>query len=233
MALVKTMAEFLSRWDFSNWTYLTELACILEETFATHECGFELQRRAWVILNAVQHQRDVDDVNVIQVEARAGRKKASASESGALQSSQTSLFEFASREKSEVLSNQTPSKKQAISEHEKPEDMELILVQEGRRAEQAEDVVEYEQQPQATPQTFTPPLPPSHPAEEMKQQKGVVEYEVLPPSKAPLPPSPQSKGKGKSSGKTKQWNPRHHGRHRCRRLRKFQCRLTGAGAEDT
>ena len=169
MALVKTMAEFLSRWDFSNWTYLTELACILEETFATHECGFELQRRAWVILNAVQHQRDVDDVNVIQVEARAGRKKASASESGALQSSQTSLFEFASREKSEVLSNQTPSKKQAISEHEKPEDMELILVQEGRRAEQAEDVVEYEQQPQATPQTFAPLLPPSHPAEEMEQ----------------------------------------------------------------
>ena len=51
-------------------------------------------------------------------------------------------------------------------------------------------MVEYERQPQATPQatpqTFAPPLPPSDPAEETKQQEGVVEYEA---SALPLPPS--------------------------------------------
>ena len=40
------------------------------------------------------------------------------------------------------------------------------------------DMVEYEQQPQATPQatpqTLAPPMPPSDPVEETKQQEGVV-----------------------------------------------------------
>ena len=169
IALVKSMAEFPPRWDFSNWTYLTDLACAPEEASAIHEYGLELQRRAWTILYAVQHQRDTDNVNVIQVEARADRRRAPAKKSGALPSSQAYLFEFASREKSAVLSKQTPSQKQATSEHEKPEDLELVLVGEGRRAEQPEDMMEHEQQPQATPQTFAPLLPPSHPAEEMEQ----------------------------------------------------------------
>ena len=56
------------------------------------------------------------------------------------------------------------------------------------------DMVEYEQQPQATPQatpqTLAPPMPPSDPVEETKQQEGVVEYEAPPPPKPPSPPSP-------------------------------------------
>ena len=119
-ALVKAMAEYPPRWDFSNLTYLTDLACNPEETFAIHEYGFQLQRRAWAILNAVQHQRDTDDVNVTQAEARAERRRTSAKESGAQPSSQASLFDFSSSEKSAVLSKQTPSQKQATSEREKP-----------------------------------------------------------------------------------------------------------------
>ena len=42
------------------------------------------------------------------------------------------------------------------------------------------------------PHTFAPPLPPTHPAEEMEQQDGVVEYEAPPPPKPPPPPSPPS-----------------------------------------
>ena len=56
------------------------------------------------------------------------------------------------------------------------------------------NMVEYEQQPQATPQatpqTFSPPLPPSDPVGETKQQEGVMEYEAPPPPKPPSPPSP-------------------------------------------
>ena len=60
---------------------------------------------------------------------------------------------------------------------------------EGGRVEQPEDMVE--QQPQATPQTFAPPLPASHP-EAMEQHEGVVKYEAPPPPKPPPPPSPPS-----------------------------------------
>ena len=52
------------------------------------------------------------------------------------------------------------------------------------------DMVEYEQQPQATPQTLAPPLPPSDPVEDTKQKEGVVEYEAPSPPKPPPPPSP-------------------------------------------
>ena len=117
---MKAMAELPPMWDFSNWTYLTDLACTPEETFAIHKYRCELQRRAWAILNAVQHQRDTDDVNVTQAEARAERRRTSAKESGAQPSSQASLFDFSSSEKSAVLSKQTPSQKQATSEREKP-----------------------------------------------------------------------------------------------------------------
>ena len=86
-ALVKAMAELPPMWDFSNWAYLTDLACTPEETFAIHKYRCELQRRAWAILNAVQHQRDTHDANVILVEARADRTRASPKESGALPSS--------------------------------------------------------------------------------------------------------------------------------------------------
>ena len=52
------------------------------------------------------------------------------------------------------------------------------------------DMVEYEQQPQATPQTLAPPLPPSDPVEETKKQEGMVKYEAPPPPKPSPPPSP-------------------------------------------
>ena len=77
---------------------------------------------------------------------------------------------------SAVLSKQTPPQKQAISEREKPEDLELVLPEEGRREEQPEDMVEYEQQPHATPQRFAPPLPPAHPEEEMEHHGGCLLY---------------------------------------------------------
>ena len=88
----------------------------------------------------MQHQRDTEHVNVTQVEARADRRRASTTESGALPSSQASLFEFASSGKPAVLSKQTPSQKQATSEREKPEDLCFVLVKERRRAEEREDI---------------------------------------------------------------------------------------------
>ena len=127
-AVVKAMAELPPMWDFYKWTHLTDLACTPEETFAIHEYGYELQRRAWAILYAAQHQRDTHDANVILVKARADRRRASPKESGALPSGQASLFEFASSEKSAVLSKQTLSQQQATSEREKPEDQGLVLV---------------------------------------------------------------------------------------------------------
>ena len=60
-----------------------------------------------------------------------------------------------SSEKFAVLSKQTPSQKQPSSEREKPEDLELVSMEEGRRVEQQEELVIYEQQPQAPP----PPPP--------------------------------------------------------------------------
>ena len=76
--LVRESAEYPPEWDFSNWTFVTVLECTPEETPAVHDYGFELQRRAWAIVTAVQHQRDTADVNVTQVEARADRRRASA-----------------------------------------------------------------------------------------------------------------------------------------------------------
>ena len=51
--------------------------------------------------------------------------------------------------------------------------------------------------PQAIPQTFAAPLPPSHPAEETEQGKGVVIHEGPPPPKPPPPPSPPRRAREK------------------------------------
>ena len=69
------------------------------------------------------------------------------------------MFELAANEKSTELSKQTPPQNQVISEHEKPKDLELVLMEEGRRAEQQEELAIYEQQPQELP--LPPTLPPS------------------------------------------------------------------------
>ena len=54
-----------------------------------------------------------------------------------------------------------------------------------------EYLVDYEQQPQATPQTSVVlPLLPSHPAQETELQEEVVEYEAPPPPPPPTTPKP-------------------------------------------
>ena len=54
------------------------------------------------------------------------------------------MFELEANEKSTELSKQTPPQNQVISEHEKPKDLELVLMEEGRRAEQQEELAIYE-----------------------------------------------------------------------------------------
>ena len=102
-ALVKAMAEHPPRSEFSNWSYLTAMACSSEETYAIHDYGVELRRRAWAIAAAAKYHRNTADVSHEQVEARADDRGASAKESGALPSSRFSLFEHGSSEKSGVV----------------------------------------------------------------------------------------------------------------------------------
>ena len=184
----------------------------------------------------MQHQRDTEHVNVTQVEARADRRRASTTESGALPSSQASLFEFASSGKPAVLSKQTPSQKQATSEREKPEDLELVLEGERRRTEQqviggirAAAVSDTADICTAVAAVATSE------GDGAARRGGGIRGSATAKATSTAVTAPRSKAreKRKNSVKTKHWNTRHHRCRRCRRLREFQCRLTGACAEGT
>ena len=88
---------------------------------------------------------------------------------------------------------------------EKPEDLDSVLVEEGRKAERPEDMVKLEQQPQAIPQTFARSLPSSRPAEEMEQQervfgiRGSATAEAI--STAVATPRSRARGKGRAAGR--------------------------------
>ena len=139
-----------------------------------------------MISNAVQLQRDTDGVNDVQEEARADKRWASAKESGAV----PGFFVRVCVERGIPGTMKADDvAKPGDSEREKPEDLELGVVEEVRRAEQQDGMMGYELQPQATPQTFAPPMPPSHLAEERNQRERVVEYEAPSPLTPPPPPS--------------------------------------------
>lgn len=140
-------------WSFSNWNYQTDLACSPEERNAIHEYGVDLQRRAWAIVVAAQHQRDTADVNAQQVEVRADRRGVPAKKSSAQPSSQTSLLELSSSENSAILSMQQPPPKQIADTSRRDENGvdELKQMEEGRRMEEQELV-------SVEPESPLPPL---------------------------------------------------------------------------
>ena len=116
-ALAKAMVECPPRWNFSNWNYLTAMKCSPEETYATHDYGVELRRRAWAIVAAAQYLRDTTDVSHERVKARADDRGAPA-QSSALPSNRTSLFEHGSSEKSGLMPKQQPQTKQITDRKE-------------------------------------------------------------------------------------------------------------------
>ena len=147
-ALVKAMAEFPPRWDFSNWTYLT----------IPHKPRMHPRRNirdsrisvriAKATLGDIKFTRVTDDVDVIQAETIADVRRASAKERSApYHLARLPLFDFTSREEPAVLSKQTPSQSGRPVSARNGRFWSWYSCR--RRAEKPKDIVEYEQQLQA------------------------------------------------------------------------------------
>ena len=135
------MAEFPSRWDFSNWTYLTEMSCSPGEMNAIHEYGIKVERRARDTVATAQDHRDTTDMNDDRVEA-SDREGAPAEESSALPSSGASLFAHGSSEKSGVVPKQQPHPMQITD----LEDQQFVLMEGSRKMEKQDQEVEQQEQ---------------------------------------------------------------------------------------
>ena len=172
---MKAMVEFPPKWDFSNWTYLTKMACSPGKINAIHEYEIELQRPAREIVAATQDHRDTADINDERVEA-ADREGAPAQESNALPPGGTSLFAHGSSDKSEVMSKKQPQPTQTTDR----EDQQLVLMESERKVEEQEQEVEQLEQVEelvASP----PPAPPlsSARADAMEQDEQRQEFDKV------------------------------------------------------
>lgn len=113
-ALVGESSEYPPRWNFSNWTSRTALACTRGETSAICQYGIEPHRRAGAMVPKARDECDPTRVRRTQVEARTDKEGAQTKKRSALRSTPSSLFELASSKKSTVESNQTSSKRNQL-----------------------------------------------------------------------------------------------------------------------
>ena len=97
--LAKAMEEYPSRWDFSQWNCLAEMALRPEDRNEIHEDGIKLRRRAWEIVAQAKEHRDTVDHSHEQVKEAHG-KGAPAQRSAAQPSSSASLVKHGSSEMS-------------------------------------------------------------------------------------------------------------------------------------